>query len=233
MKPVLIAQNCPDESPGLFRDYLDLHNIEYLKILTYTGEDFPPLESVSAFFNLGCPLSVTRYQERDYLKNLYGKVAEAARTDLPYIGVCFGGQLLARVMGARVQKNHKKEIGTYNVTLTEEGAADPIFAGLSNDLTVFQWHQDTFDIPVGAKLLATAEDCNNQAFVKGRMYALQFHLEADPYEIPQWCEVYQSELDEEKLTASDVIDKYRAMADSVRKDCFTMLDNFFGKVVGK
>jgi GMP synthase-like glutamine amidotransferase len=54
---------------------------------------------------------------------------------------------------------------------------------------VFQWHEDTFAVPDGAALLATAGLCRNQAFRKGNAaYGLQFHMEITPQMIESWAE---------------------------------------------
>jgi GMP synthase (glutamine-hydrolysing) len=78
-----------------------------------------------------------------------------------------------------VEANKVKEIGAMPVTLTEDGAADPLFGGFDREFPVFQWHGDTFRIPFGATWLAQSSDCKNQAFRKGNLVGVQFHLEAD------------------------------------------------------
>ena len=61
------------------------------------------------------------------------------------------------------------------------------FQGLSLE-TVFHWHGETFELPPGAKLLASSELCRNQAFRLGDgVYGLQFHLEVTPDMIADWC----------------------------------------------
>ena len=65
------------------------------------------------------------------------------------LGVCLGAQMIARACGASVFKAPQKEVGWSEVFLTDRGKEDMLFRGLSETLSVFQWHEDTFDLPVG------------------------------------------------------------------------------------
>ena len=92
--------------------------------------------------------------------------------------MCLGAQLIADALGARVFKNQYREIGWFLIERkidAEESAMADVFP---EKLEVFHWHGDTFDIPKGAKLLASSEACRNQGFISdGRVLGLQFHLE--------------------------------------------------------
>ncbi len=90
-----------------------------------------------------------------------------------------GAQLIASALDAKVYKNNFKEIGWFPVTVTPEGTKSPLFSGWPQELPVFQWHGDTFDIPANAIKIASSEACANQAFAFGRRtVALQFHIES-------------------------------------------------------
>jgi GMP synthase-like glutamine amidotransferase len=96
--------------------------------------------------------------------------------------------LLAKALSARVYKNSAKEIGWFDVELTDAGRRDPILSGLDSPETVFHWHGETFDLPDGADWLAYSEHCRHQAFrVGSNTYGLQFHLEVTPEMIADWC----------------------------------------------
>jgi len=95
---------------------------------------------------------------------------------------------VAQALGASVYRNPVKEIGWFEIELTGEGAADPLFAGVGPRETVFQWHGETFDLPPGARWLASSTACCHQAFrIGSSAYALQFHLEVTPEMIADWC----------------------------------------------
>ena len=71
---------------------------------------------------------------------------------------------------------------------------DPLFSGIAPSNVrrwaqpVFHWHNETFDLPAGAVRLASSESCSNQAFRYNKsVYGFQFHLEATPEMIADWC----------------------------------------------
>jgi GMP synthase (glutamine-hydrolysing) len=227
MKPVVILQNCAVEGPGTIIDYLDEHETPYQIIHTYMNETLPEVAETGAVINLGCPVSIRHMKDHPFLGPVFQLVTEALRHDLPYLGICFGGQMLAVALGAQVERNKVKEIGADTVRLTEEGRSDALFAGFDVETPVFQWHGDTFRVPFGSALLAEGERCRNQAFRKNNAVALQFHLEATPRDVSQWCDAYTGELFETGHSKEDIRAGYEKQFDRVKKLNFRLLDNFF------
>ncbi len=226
MKPYLILQNCNTELGGSVIDYFESRELPHKVVHTYSGEDIPELNEVESIINLGCPISMNNYHQHDFLKNLYQYVAGAVRVEKPYLGICFGGQMLAKILGARVEQNEKPEIGTYNVSLTKAGKSDKIFEGFDDPFPVFHWHSDTFKIPYGTEQLAEGDDCKNQAFRKGRMVGIQFHLEATGKEVPLWCDEYADELTKFGATKNKIVSEYENVFEKTKSMNYKMLDNF-------
>ena len=135
---------------------------------------------------LGGPMSAN--DPLPFLHHQLEALEIALARQIPILGICLGAQLLAKAAGGNIYRNHNKEIGFYDVHLTNEGRADPILGKLNATECVFHWHSDTFDLPAGAKLLATSSLTRNQAFRIGESaYGLQFHPEVKPEMIAQWC----------------------------------------------
>jgi GMP synthase (glutamine-hydrolysing) len=115
----------------------------------------------------------------------------------PVLGICLGSQLLAAGAGARVYPNTRpgpdgqpvpaREVGWGTIDLV--GAdREPLLAGLPPSPLVLHWHGDTFDLPIGAVLLASTPVCTNQAFRLGkRQLGLQFHCELEAATIAVWA----------------------------------------------
>jgi GMP synthase (glutamine-hydrolysing) len=106
-------------------------------------------------------------------------IAECASRDIPVLGVCLGAQLLAASLGGRVYRGPTLEVGLGTVQLTEDGRRDPVLGPAGPELAVLHWHQDTFELPDGATLLASSAQYCHQAFRVGMAYGLQFHVEID------------------------------------------------------
>ena len=121
----------------------------------------------------------------------FGPLIELLRgfhaAEKPILGICLGAQLAARVFDRPVYRHIELELGFTEIELTEAAAGCPLLAGLPRRQWIMEWHQDTFDLPEGAELLATGERCRNQAFRIGRhVYAFQFHFEANKPMLRSW-----------------------------------------------
>ncbi len=106
-------------------------------------------------------------------------IAEVVDREKIVLGICFGAQLLAEILGGRVFPNEQEEIGWYPVHLTDEGRRSFLFRGLADPFVTFHWHADHFSLPPGGVRLASSPPTPNQAFVlAGRpVVGLQFHPE--------------------------------------------------------
>ena len=108
---------------------------------------------------------------------------------VPLLGICLGAQLIAKAAGAVVMKAPIREVGWYEVRLTDAGACDPLLHGFTRHFDVFQFHEDTFELPPGAVHVIDAPRCPNQGFRIGQhAYGLQFHLEATEQMIQKWVD---------------------------------------------
>lgn len=128
--------------------------------------------------------------------------AEVHRAGTPQLAICYGHQLLADVLGGEVGRNPGgREIGHIAVELTEDGAADPLFAGLPRTLRVSSSHrQSVLRVPDGATVLARNEATAYQAYKLGeRTWAVQFHPEWDHDVIRAYLEARYDVLREEGL----------------------------------
>lgn len=142
-----------------------------------------PLEPVlppdtRAMVILGGPMNVDETDVYPFLLSERRLIGQAVDRGIPMLGICLGAQMIARSLGARVRKNAMVEAGWVPVQLTQTGEADPVFSHLDSVFMQFQHHEDTFDLPEGASLLATSEGCLHQAFRVGKnVYGIQFHPE--------------------------------------------------------
>jgi GMP synthase-like glutamine amidotransferase len=187
---VLVLQHIACEPPGEFEDALLERGAAVHRVELDEGEPLPEWREFDAIVAMGGPMSVNDDAEHPWLTDEKRAIGEAVRAGLPYWGACLGVQLLAASLGARVYTGDLPEVGVLDVELTEEGRADPVFAGLPGRFPTLQWHGDTFDLPDGAVRLAGSPAYPNQAFRWGRAaYGVQFHLEVTGGMAREWAQV--------------------------------------------
>lgn len=144
----------------------------------YRGDAFPALDLLDFLVVLGGPMNVDDCQTYPWLSPERQFIREAISCGKSVFGVCLGGQLVAKALGAQVVRNSHVEIGWFPVSLTHDGQNSRYFREFSREFMAFHWHGDTFDIPEGARRLAGSAACSNQAFQYGRnVLGVQFHLE--------------------------------------------------------
>lgn len=101
--------------------------------------------------------------------------------DHPFLGACYGIGTLGSHQGGVVDRTHPEPVGPLSVTLTDDGAADPLFADVPRDFAAYGGHKEALSTPPAhAVVLATSSACPVQAFRVGQnVYATQFHPELD------------------------------------------------------
>ncbi|HEV8713973.1 MAG TPA: gamma-glutamyl-gamma-aminobutyrate hydrolase family protein [Candidatus Binatia bacterium] len=150
----------------------------------------PEVTRYNGLVVLGGPMSVDDLKRHPHLAVEVELIRQAIDQGLPVLGVCLGAQLIAKALGAPVYANGGKEIGWYDVFPTPAAQDDPLFRDFGEVEKIFQWHGDTFELPVGAVHLAASRTCPSQAFRYGAtVYGFQFHLEVDEPLIERWLTV--------------------------------------------
>jgi len=189
---VLIIKHIDIEGPGLIGHSLTQEKIPYQILNLSTGAHFPKLDDLTHIVLLGGPMNVYEEDRYPFLRAEDIFIKEAIQRGKTILGICLGAQLIAKALGAKVFKSPVKEIGWYDVSLTDEGSKDPFFSYLPKTFPVFQWHEDTFEIPKIGKLIVTSNFVPHQAFRYGeKVYGLQFHLEVTEEMIYEWMESYE------------------------------------------
>jgi GMP synthase (glutamine-hydrolysing) len=197
---VLIIKHIEVEGPGLIEDHLRREKIPYRTLNLETNPLLPKLDEITHIVLLGGPMNVYEEDRYPFLRREDLFIKEALQRGKKVLGICLGAQLIAKALGTRVYKGPVKEIGWYDISLTEEGTKDPVFQGFPASFSAFQWHGDTFEIPAAGRLLATSSPVPHQAFRYGEnAYALQFHLEITEGMIEEWMQGYEKEFNAGEL----------------------------------
>jgi len=187
LKPIAIFRHARTEGPGHFATFLDANRIAWTLVKLDEGAAVPASSRDYAGLGfMGGPMSAN--DELPWTQPVLALMRDAVAHDVPVIGHCLGGQLLARALGARVSVNPVKEIGWNRVEVEDSPTARAWFGGDLREFTTFQWHGDTFAIPPGGERILKATHCPNQAYVVGdRHLGMQCHVEMTPEMIATWC----------------------------------------------
>jgi len=146
---------------------------------------------------------------------------KAIDADVPVLGLCFGGQMLARVLGGEVFRGTLSEIGWLPVR-----SQDP---ELVPEGPWFQWHFDSFTLPPGATLIAES-DVSPQAFVAGRSLGLQFHPEVTTQIMDDWVREYRHELDADGVDPDALLEETRQREIESKRMAWQLFERYLSDV---
>lgn len=184
MKPVLVLQHMRSDGPAYLGEWLRAQGLAFEVFDSSAGQAYPArIADWGALAVLGGEMSAN--DPLPSLRDAERLILDAMARDVPVIGHCLGGQLMARALGARVQRSPAPEIGWQPVQVHRTALAQSWF-GAVDEAVVFQWHQEAFELPPLAQPLAWSAACSQQAFTIGPHLALQFHVEIDAAKLAAW-----------------------------------------------
>jgi len=186
-RKILIVVHQEKSTPGRVGEFLTARGFELDRRCPNLGDPLPTdLSEFAASVVFGGPMSAND----DHLPGIRAELEwlekHALPSGRPLLGICLGGQQIARVLGARVGRHCDGlvEIGYYEVTPTESGGDF-----LECPTVFYQWHTETFEIPDDAVHLAHNENFAGQAFrYDGCTYAIEFHPEMTREMVDSWCQ---------------------------------------------
>jgi len=142
---------------------------------------------------MGGPMSVN--DDLDWIAPALALIRAAVAQDVPVLGHCLGGQLMAKALDGEVTRNPVKEIGWGRVEVPDSALAARWFGAGVKSFDCFHWHGETFSIPPGATRVLGSLWCENQAFALGPHLGMQCHVEMTPELIRSWCGEWAKEVE--------------------------------------
>ncbi|MDE3131065.1 MAG: hypothetical protein KGL16_07910 [Acidobacteriota bacterium] len=146
-------------------------------------------------------------------------IASAVEQDVAVLGLCYGGQVLADVLGGVVEPAPEPELGWQMV---DSDDPDQVPQG-----PWLEWHYQRFTLPPGTRQLARSA-VGVQAFASGRHLGTQFHPESTIEIVTRWARFDRERL--ERLGVSDAqarLEAGRDRADLARANAFQLFDGFW------
>lgn len=192
MKPVAIFRHAAIEGPGYLAEVLDARGIPWRLVRIDAGDSLPTsVADFSGLVFMGGPMSVN--DPLPWIAPVLQLIRDAVAADIPVLGHCLGGQLMAKALGGVVGRNPVKEIGWGDVQVEDSGEAQHWF-GATTRFHAFHWHGETFSLPAGAAGLLSSRHCPQQAFALGKHLGFQCHIEMTAEMVRAWCQAGQEEI---------------------------------------
>ena len=212
---VLVLQHLEADGPAFLGTWLREQGVPYEVLSSEAGHAFPTrIDGYRALAVLGGEMSAN--DPLPSLRRAEALILDAMEKGRPVLGLCLGGQLMARALGASIVASPAPEVGWHEITLADDAIAK---AWLGDDLepTVFQWHYEAFDLPAGAQRLAASAACPNQAFAIGPHLGLQFHVEVDWPKLQQWASAHDPRFAQAHSAHPSVQEAPRMLAEAPRR----------------
>ena len=192
----LLIQHDHDGYPGALLAPIEAAG-EVVRWETYTQPERPSLDGITAVVSLGGTAHPDQDDAQPWLAAELDLLEEALDTGVPILGVCLGGQLLARAAGGAIGKVEQPEVARFaDVGLLREAEDDLLLAGMPRPFFGFEWHWYGFQAPPGATLLARNESTQQAFRFQNRAWGLQFHIEVTAETLAEWADAAPDTIEE-------------------------------------
>ena len=225
---IIILQHIKIEDPGYIKDLMLADKVNLTTIELDEGEKIPnDLTKFDGMFCMGGPMDTYMEQKYQWLIEEKKRIKEfVVELKKPYLGFCLGCQLLGEIVGGKVVKSEKAEIGIMDVNFTKEKNSDYLFSKFPDKIKSLQWHsyevrglEKSKDI----KLLASSPVTKYQIFkYKNHAYGIQFHIEIKDTTVSEWGCVPEYKKALEDQLGSDALKKF----DQTTKNNMNNMNNY-------
>ena len=211
---IIVLQHIKVEDPGYIKDLMLTDGVNLTTIELDEGEKIPEnLNKFDAMFCMGGPMDTWMEDKYSWLIDEKKKIKNyVINLKKPYLGFCLGCQLLGEVVGGKVIKSAKPEIGMLDVSFAKQKETDLLFSSFPNKIKALQWHSyevTNLEQNKNITLLASSSSTKYQIFkYQNHAYGIQFHIEVKDTTVNDWGCVpeYKSAL--EKQLGKGALEKF-------------------------
>lgn len=193
-----VLQHVPFEGLGLIEEWGKTTNVEFNIHKLFKSSKLPEADQIDLLIILGGPMSAND-TEYDWTIKERTLILSLIERNKPILGICLGGQQIAKALGSNIFQGGYKEVGWFPIQTTTKK-----FDFLPNDMYVLHWHGEQFEIPKNAERLFESAACKNQGFILNQnVVGLQFHFESTKDSVSQLLENDCNFIDGSKYTQSE------------------------------
>ncbi len=189
---IIVLQHIKIEDPGYIKDLMLADGVKLTTIELDEGEKIPNnLNKFDAMFCMGGPMDTWMEDKYPWLIDEKNRIKDfVINMKKPYLGFCLGCQLLGEVIGGKVIKSEKSEIGILNIDFEKEKNGDLLFQNFPNKIKALQWHSYevvNLENNTDVTLLASSKSTKYQIFkYQNHAYGIQFHIEVKDTTVNEW-----------------------------------------------
>lgn len=167
------------------------HQIEEWS-LAWGGHPSLPLDEYGAVMIFGGVMDTHEEDKHPWLVEENALIRTLLDRGVPLLGICLGGQLIAKVTGARVTRAPVPEIGFVDVELLPAAREDPLLRGFPERIKALEWHKYCFELPPGAVALARNDVCLQAYRLGDVVWGMQFHAETTHADWNRWVDEWDA-----------------------------------------
>lgn len=238
LKKIIVLQHDQNEDLEIIEEYLLFHKFLIKKIRLYLNEEIPKnIDDYDLMISLGGPMDTWMEKKYPWLIKEKEAIRKFVITlEKPFLGICLGCQILGEVLGAKVVKSKKKEIGFLDVSINKGKYFDKNFLDFPKIFKVFQWHsyEVVSLLNPKIKIIASSKSTKNQVFkYKNHAYGIQFHFELKENTIENWCKNKEFKKIINKIFGENSInlinEKYKDELMTMNRLCKKFLEKFLSE----
>ncbi|MGW0119743.1 type 1 glutamine amidotransferase [Streptomyces sp. NPDC003327] len=218
---VVVVQHEEGAGPGLVGERLERAGLRLDLRRAWRGEPLPEdLRAHAGFLVLGGSAHCQDDVAAPWLPRVRALVREAVAGEVPLLGICLGGQIMAQSLGGAVLPRPRgPELGAVPLRRLAAADDDPVLGGVPEGAPAAQWHWDEMvRLPAGAVPLLAGDDCPHQAFRIGpAAWALQFHPEVDARALSVWAAADAAHVRAARLDPAAAVASVRAVEPALRE----------------
>jgi len=237
---IIVLQHIKVEDPGYIKDLMLKDGVNLTTIELDEGEKIPEnLSKFDAMFCMGGPMDTWMEDKYSWLIDEKQKIKNyVINLKKPYLGFCLGCQLLGEVVGGKVIKSAKPEIGMLDVSFAKQKENDLLFSSFPNKIKALQWHSyevTNLEQNKDVTLLASSSSTKYQIFkYQNHAYGIQFHIEVKDTTVNDWGCVIEYKTALEEQLGEGALEKFDKEAKSnmfEMNNCSKILYSNFKRII--